>query len=102
MPVTGRRVPGLKTLKTSISIQKEYIIADLTAKVIRIGCDAIISFINFSEGASSAPVSSSQCYQPTHHHKQLIPQNFQLYGLPVDCFGSKRTSTQACARQIQR
>ena len=50
--------------------------------MIRIGCDAITVFLIFiycTEGESSAPVSSSQCYWLAQHHKQLIPQNFQWY-----------------------
>ena len=52
---------------------------DLTVKVIRISCDAIMPplpfFIDYSAGESSAPVPSSQCYRPAQC-KQLIPQNF--------------------------
>ena len=36
-------------------------------------------FVNYSEGESSDPVSSSYCYRAAQHHKQLIPLKFQLY-----------------------
>ena len=56
-------------------------------------------FVNRSEGASSAPVPSSQYYRPTQHHITTNSTKLSILQLteylPVDCLGSKRTSTQA-------
>ena len=35
---------------------------------------------DYSEGASSAPACSTQCYEPIQYHEHLVSLNFQPHG----------------------
>ena len=75
-------------------------------KVTQTSSNTISSFIDYSEGTSSAPACASRCYQTIQYHKHLVLLNLQHHNQQKICLlfvlGSRTFHVRWCRGDYRR